>query len=327
MPLTHPTTAPRAGVSLLASALLLGSVLGVLLLAPVPLPTALEEAGGLRLLVLLTGLAGLTLGGAMGWTLRQTLHAEPPPSPSLAQENARLRAQVQDAFELLGVAAHDLGNPLLALRLRLHGLRAHVRPDTSAQEGLARVEREAHRLGLLVHDLLDLSRLSAGRLTLEREEMDLGELLREVAERFDSQAAATGSTLTVHAPAAVCGRWDRQRLDRVATNLLGNALKFGLGQPIEVHVLADGVRARLAVTDHGMGLTPEAQAGLFRRFERPGDSARPGTGLGLYIVRQLVEAHGGAIHLQSQLGEGAQFTVELPCEPPAQVSPSTEAQA
>jgi signal transduction histidine kinase len=295
-------------VSLLASAL----VLGVLLLAPVPLPPDLEEAGGLRLLVLLMELAGLAVGGAMGWSLRQTLHPEPPPPSALAQENARLRAQVQDAFELVGVAAHDLGNPLMVLQLRLHGLRSHVRPDAPAQEGLARVEREAHRIGLLVHDLLDLSRLSAGRLTLEREEVDLGALLREVAERFDAQAAATGSALAVHAPGAVRGRWDRQRLDRIATNLLSNALKFGQGRPVEVQVLADGSRARLSVKDHGAGLSPEAQGRLFGRFERPGDSALPGTGLGLYIVHQLVEAHGGTIHVSSRPGHGSTFTVELP---------------
>lgn len=315
MPPSHPTTAPRAGVSLLASALLLGSVLGVLLLAPVPLPPSLEAAGGFRWLVLLTALAGLAVGGAMGWTLRQTLHPETLPPGPLAQENARLRAQVQGAFELVGVAAHDLGNPLLALRLRLHRLRAHVRSDASAQEGLARIEREAHRMGLLVHDLLDLSRLSAGRLALDLEEVDLAGLLREVAERFVDQAATTGSSLAVHAPDAVHGRWDRQRLDRIITNLLSNALKFGQGQPIEVHVLAEGARARLAVKDHGPGISPEAQARLFGRFERPGDTGQPGTGLGLYIVHQLVQAHGGTIHVSSRPGHGSTFTVELPRSP------------
>jgi signal transduction histidine kinase len=142
--------------------------------------------------------------------------------------------------------------------------------------------------------------------------VDLGALLREVAERFDAQAAATGSALAVHAPDAVRGRWDRQRMDRIATNLLSNALKFGQGRPVEVYVLADGGRARLSVKDHGVGLSPQAQGRLFGRFERPGDSARPGTGLGLYIVHQLVEAHGGTIHVSSHPGHGSTFTVELP---------------
>ncbi|PTL80038.1 sensor histidine kinase KdpD [Vitiosangium sp. GDMCC 1.1324] len=312
MPPSHPTTALRAGVSLLAFALLMVTLSGVLLLAPGPLSTNKEEASGLRLLVLVTGLVGVTLGCALGWTLRQTLHPEDPGHTSLAQENARLRAQVQGAFELVGVAAHDLGNPLLALQLRLHRLRAQTRHDVRAQEGLSVAEREAHRMGLMVHDLLDLSRLSAGRLALELEDLDLADLTREVAERFSDQAAAAGSSLVVHAQGPVLGRWDRQRLDRVTTNLLSNALKFGRGHPIEVHVLADGSQARLSVCDHGLGLPPDAQERLFGRFERLGDTGRPGSGLGLYIVHQLVQAHGGTIHVSSRPGQGATFTVELP---------------
>jgi signal transduction histidine kinase len=309
----HPT-APRASTSLLAFTLLMGTLLGVLLLAPGPLPLQDEAATrGPRLLVLMMGLVGLSMGCVLGWTLRQTFHPEDPGHAALARENARLRAQAQDALELVGVAAHDLGNPLTSLQLRLHRLRAHLPPDnTRAQEGLTRLEQEARRMSLLVHDLLDLSRLSADRLTLEREELDLSALAREVAERFSDQAAALDTPLVVHASGPVRGRWDRQRLDRVATNLLSNALKFGQGRPIEVHVLAEGPRVRLAVRDQGMGIPPEAQGRLFGRFERLGHTGRPGAGLGLYIVRQLVEAHGGSIHLSSSPGQGATFTVELP---------------
>jgi signal transduction histidine kinase len=324
MPPRHPTAALRAGVNLFAFTLLL---VGYLLLAPSPLSTRGEEAGGLRVLGMATGFVGLAVGCALGWTLRQTFHPEEPDasgpesepnSPpesrldALARENARLRAEVQGALELVGVAAHDLGNPLLALQLRLQRLRAQTRENPRVQEGLALVEREARRMGLMVHDLLDLSRLSGGPLPLEREELDLAALAREVAERFSDQATAAGSALVVHAPGPVRGQWDRQRLDRVATNLLSNALKFGQGQPVEVHVRADGDRVRLAVKDHGVGLPPDAQGRLFGRFERLGATGRPGTGLGLYIVHQLVEAHGGTIHVSSRPGHGATFTVELP---------------
>jgi signal transduction histidine kinase len=290
----------------------MGSLLGLLLLAPGPLPSLDEGASGLRLLVLMMGFVGMGMGCALGWTLRQTLHPEQPQPSALAQENARLRAQVQASFELVGVAAHDLGNPLTSLQLRLHRLRGQLPPDARALEGLAKAERETRRMGLMVHDLLDLSRLSAGRLDLELGELDLATLTREVAERFADQAAAAGTPLVVHAPGPVRGRWDRQRLDRVATNLLSNALKFGQGQPIEVHVLAEGSRVRLEVRDHGLGISPEAQGRLFGRFERVGDTGRPGAGLGLYIVRQLVEAHGGTIRVSSRPGDGSTFTVELP---------------
>ncbi|HEX8438346.1 HAMP domain-containing sensor histidine kinase [Archangium sp.] len=311
MPPSHPI-APRAGASLLLSTLSMGTVLGLLLLAPGPLPSLDPRASGLRLLVMTTGFVALALGCALGWTLRQTLHPEPPHPAALTQENARLRAQVQAALELVGVAAHDLGNPLTSLQLRLHRLRGQLPPDARALEALAKAERETRRMGLLLHDLLDLSRLSAGRLELALGELDLAALTREVAERFADQAAAAGTPLVVHASGPVRGRWDRQRLDRVATNLLSNALKFGQGQPIEVHVLAEGCRVRLEVRDHGRGIPPEAQGRLFGRFERLGDTGQPGTGLGLYIVRQLVEAHGGTIRVSSRPGAGSTFTVELP---------------
>ncbi|HEY0095162.1 MAG TPA: HAMP domain-containing sensor histidine kinase, partial [Archangium sp.] len=152
---------------------------------------------------------------------------------------------------------------------------------------------------------------------LDLEELDLAALVQEVAGRFSDQATAAGSSLVVHARGPVHGRWDRQRLDRVATHLLSNALKFGQGHPVEVHVLAEGDRARLAVKDHGVGLPPDAQQHLFGRFERLGATGRPGAGLGLYIVHQLVEAHGGTIQVSSRPGHGATFTVELPSSHPS----------
>ncbi len=275
MPL-HSSTALRVGVALLASAL------------------ALALLGPRVLLVLLAGLA-------LGWLLK----------PS-RRTSAHPRAPVQAGLDLVGEAAHELGNPLMALQLRLHRLRAHASPDATLHEGLAQAEREVHRLGLMLRDLLDLSRQSSGRLALALEEVDLTALVREVASRFDAQAAATGCALEVFADGPVQGRWDRQRLERVATNLLSNALKFGQGRPVRVHIRTEGPLARLEVCDQGQGIHPEAQRRLFGRFERAGHTLHPGTGLGLYIARQLVEAHGGSIHVSSRPGDGATFSVSLP---------------
>lgn len=235
---------------------------------------------------------------------------------ALAMDNARLLTEAQGALELIGVAAHDLGNPLWSLQLRLRRLRglANAR-DARLPDGLALAEQEARRINQLAHNLLDLSRLSAGRLTLDTEELDLAALVREVVERHADQAQAAGCDLTLHADAPVRGRWDKVRLDRVITNLVTNALKFGHGHPVEVRVEASGGSARLVVKDAGIGIAPEAQQRIFGRFERvQGPRGHAGFGLGLYIVRQLVEAHGGSIHVRSQLGEGAEFTVELPRE-------------
>ncbi|NTX65075.1 PAS domain S-box protein [Myxococcus sp. CA051A] len=237
---------------------------------------------------------------------------------ALALDNARLLAETQGALELIGVAAHDLGNPLSSLQLRLRRLRlldvtAH---EPRLRDGLLGVESEARRMGRLLHNLLDLSRLSAGHMTLDREDMDLAALVREVAERHAEQATAAGCALTVRIHEDdTSGQWDRLRLDRVVTNLLSNALKFGHGQPIDLSVHGDATHVRVTVKDAGLGIAPGDQQRLFRRFERvhgDGGPHHPGTGLGLYIAHQLVEAHGGSILLRSRIGEGAEFTIELP---------------
>ncbi|HEX8953404.1 MAG TPA: ATP-binding protein, partial [Polyangia bacterium] len=114
----------------------------------------------------------------------------------------------------------------------------------------------------------------------------------------------------------VVGFWDRTRLEQVVTNLVTNAMKFGAGQPIEIAVGAADHRASLAVTDHGIGIPPDQQALIFDRFQRGGVSSRhyAGLGLGLHIVRQIVEAHHGAIAVASTPGRGSTFTVTLPTD-------------
>jgi signal transduction histidine kinase len=126
-----------------------------------------------------------------------------------------------------------------------------------------------------------------------------------------------GTAVLLHAPGAVSGRWDRARVDGVVTHLVSNALKYGQGQPVELEVTeAPGDVARLVVRDRGIGIPSEQQAHLFQRFGR----AVPlrhygGFGLGLWFSRQVVEAHGGRIHLESAPGVGTTVTVELPREP------------
>jgi PAS domain S-box-containing protein len=242
---------------------------------------------------------------------------------ALALDNARLLQETQRALELIGVASHDLGNPLNTLQLMLARLR-RVEPEQDPQrvrEGLATALRHAQRLGQLLHNLLDLSRLSSGKLALEVSRVDLAELVREVVERHSEQAAEAGSRILLEAAPGVEGMWDRLRLERVVTNLLSNALKFGRGKPVEVRLAQSDGLARLTVRDHGVGIPPEAQRRIFERFEREKSAGRhAGFGLGLYIVRQLVEAHGGSIRVESTPGEGATFTVELPRTSPAGVA-------
>jgi signal transduction histidine kinase len=177
---------------------------------------------------------------------------------------------------------------------------------------LSSIDEQLNRLEGLVNTLFDVSRIVAGRLEVQRQTVDLGEIAANAVEQFDDLAERTGSELVLSA-ARVVGRWDHLRLDQVLTNLVGNALKFAPGKPVEITVSERNGQAVLVVRDHGPGISPESQARIFERFERAAESRTfGGLGLGLWITRQIVEAHGGTITVESAPGRGTSFTVVLP---------------
>lgn len=221
--------------------------------------------------------------------------------------------KVRDAF--ISVAGHEFRTPLGALTLTLHNLarKAELEKDDRTLTRLRAVQAQVERLVRLTDDLLEVSRINAGRLSLEPEPTDLSGVVHEVAQRLEETARREGSSVELTCPAPVIGLWDRSRLDQVVTNLLTNAIKFGQRQPIEVTVDADADTARLTVRDRGIGISPEDHARIFERFERAvsGSSYR-GIGLGLWIVRQIVQHHNGTITVESEAGKGATFVVQLP---------------
>ncbi|WP_434346850.1 GAF domain-containing protein [Myxococcus virescens] len=239
---------------------------------------------------------------------------------ALAIEDARRYGAATQAVkardELLSVAGHELKSPLNALQLQIH-LLARMAREAMAVDGLAeRAERAAkagQRLGLLIDDLLDVSRLSSGRLGLKREEVDLAALTRELVGRMSEELALAGNEVRLLLDRPVSGHWDRLRLEQVLVNLLTNAAKYGAGRPVTVEVEAVGPVARLSVRDEGIGVSPEEQERIFEQFERSASVQHfKGLGLGLWITKRIVEAHGGSIRLASEPGKGSTFTVELP---------------
>jgi PAS domain S-box-containing protein len=228
-------------------------------------------------------------------------------------EEAERAVEIRDAF--LSVAGHEFRTPLAALSLTFFNwaFRARAENDTRALERIAKGQQQVDRLTRLTEDLLDIGRISAGRLELQRTPTDLAALVRDVAGRLDESAARSGARLEIEAPGPVVGQWDRSRLDQVVTNLLTNALKFGPGKPIVVTVHHDNGTAELTVSDRGIGIHPVDQERIFERFERAvSERSYTGIGLGLWITRQLVSAHGGTISVESERGQGATFRVRLP---------------
>jgi PAS domain S-box-containing protein len=253
---------------------------------------------------------------AMGQELAHRLAA--------ALESARLFLESQRAVrlrdEFLAVASHELKTPLTPLRLQLQGLRRLVEapgnepvPPERLLRAVRGCESQVRKLAGLVNDLLDVAKLAQGRLPLNLEAVDLRAVVGEVLEQLSAEAVRAGCRVEVGDGPPVVGRWDRLRLEQVVTNLLTNAMKYGAGRPIHVTVGWAHGMARLAVRDEGIGIAPEHRGRIFGKFERAvSERHYGGLGLGLHITQQIVGALGGSILVESEVGRGSTFTVELP---------------
>ncbi|MEW6056273.1 MAG: ATP-binding protein [Bdellovibrionota bacterium] len=241
-----------------------------------------------------------------------------------AVENALLykkaQASIQARDEFLSIASHELKTPITSLRMQLEMTKRKLGLRGKEALSLEKLERvfsmsckQVERLTTLVDDMLDISRIQAGKLNLELDEVNLSALVRELYERFQDQFDTAQCQVTLELDEPVIGRWDHNRIEQVAVNLFTNALKYAAGKPIEISVRRSPSSAQIIVKDSGPGIPKEKQSLIFERFERATTSRSiAGLGLGLFIVKQIVEAHNGGIRLESAKGEGAKFTVELP---------------
>lgn len=231
---------------------------------------------------------------------------------------AELEQALRVRDEFLSIAAHELRNPMHALLLQVsaavHVARQHAEPALLRR--LERVQQIVDRYVKRASLLLDVARLNATKRPLQVESLDFAEVVREVLDSYAAEAEFHRAPLSVQLPESLPGRWDRLAIEQIVSNLVSNAIKFGAGAPIEVQLVLEmkGTTVRFQVRDQGIGIAPEDQDRIFGRFEQlPVQGPRSGgAGLGLWLVRELVEVHGGRISVVSAPAQGATFTVRLP---------------
>ena len=236
---------------------------------------------------------------------------------ALSIDNARLyegaRRAITGRDEFLSIAAHEIRGPLASMHLAVQGLMRGSLPPASMRTALEVLQREDRRLGRFVDELLDLGRIRSGQLHFELEEVDLGTVVRDVVSRLSGELAQARSAVTVKTEGAMTGEWDRFRVEQVVTNLLSNAMKYGEGKPIDISAVRSGDRAILKVVDHGIGIEPTMLGKIFDPFQRVVDARNyGGLGLGLHIAKTIIDGLAGTITVDSRLGAGSTFTVELP---------------
>lgn len=235
---------------------------------------------------------------------------------ALSVENASLYRKAREALktrdEFLTIAAHEIRGPITSIHLAVQGLQTGKASAATCAKLFEVIEQKDRRLQHFAAELLDLDKIQSGQMHFDFEEVDLGEVVREAASDLSLELTRSGSGLSITTEGRPAGEWDKYGLTQVATNLLSNAIKFGEGKPINVTVREHEGRTTLEVKDQGIGMPPETLGRIFNPFER-GVSVRNygGLGLGLYIVRTIVEGLGGVVQVESKPQEGSTFTVEL----------------
>jgi len=239
----------------------------------------------------------------------------------LNQTQQELQRSLKMRDEFMSLVAHELRTPLNTLFLETQMRSLQLKRGNSAAFGpqqmeamVQRDERQIKSMIRLIDDMLDVSRMRSGKLSIRPAQVELMRLLERVVSDLSLQAATTGNALTLMPHEQINGCWDEFRVEQVIVNLLTNALRYGCGQPVEVSVDRDGDLVRINVRDHGKGIAPADLDRIFEPYERGARNGEPkGLGLGLYISRQLAISHGGELRVTSTPGQGSTFSLILPC--------------
>ena len=234
----------------------------------------------------------------------------------LLQTESELTRALAGRDEFFSIASHELKTPITAINLQLQILSKILNQNPAPSPAKEKIDkafgtfhRQVTKLNGLVDSLLDVTRIKNGKLNLEKKEADLGAIVKEALDRL---SASEKTTVVQSDCESVVGNWDPQRIEQVAVNLISNAFKYG-GGAMQVSVKSQNGLAVFCVSDQGSGIPAERLPYIFDRFERAVEnSSVQGLGLGLYIVKQIVQAHGGQVHVSSESGKGTVFTVSLP---------------
>ncbi len=239
-----------------------------------------------------------------------------------SERNAKEKAEeaILARDEFLSIASHELKTPLTAITLRIQSTLDSTLNQSLANfsgeklvESLTVAQEQTNRLQKLIKDLLNFSLITRGKLELELTNGDLNEIVKSSLDRFQDHLMLAGCNLNFKSSGKIEGLWDQVRLDQAISNLLTNAIKYGNSNPIEVENGKEGNVAKIIISDHGVGIDPKKQKFIFDKFKRGTTDGRyQGLGVGLFIVKQIIEAHGGKVSVKSVLGKGSKFTIDLP---------------
>ena len=241
-----------------------------------------------------------------------------PPLSRHAQILTELTQAVHARDAFIAIAAHELRNPMTPILGYVeHILSVSRRPESECSEaiilGLERLTGLITEYIKRATTLLDISRITAGKLRAEFSLVDLSAIIRKSVHRHQAGAECSGCRVELSIEGEVFGLLDQLAVQQVADNLLSNAVKYGAGEPIEVSLVRNGAEARCTVRDHGIGISEDDQDRIFGAFERAVTRREQGGfGIGLWVVRQLVDTMHGQILVTSRPGQGSTFTVILP---------------
>jgi signal transduction histidine kinase len=238
----------------------------------------------------------------------------------LTEREKELSSAVRARDDFFSIASHELKTPITALKLQVQLFKRELQRQVDSKlkdhfvDTAKDMENQISRLTSLVDSLLDVTRIAQGSFKLELAQVDIAELIKEVAVRYSNILSTSGCKVNIRQKGSAVLKCDRMRMEQVFTNLFANSAKYAPQSAIEIGISREDELLQIEFTDSGFGMSPIHLKQIFTPFRRLDASSRgvPGLGLGLFIVKQIVEAHSGQIECKSELGKGSSFQIALP---------------